>query len=101
MHLSLPLRRFRGRASTVSGIAWGTLVAAALFGGGAGLAQVADVAGPTAVLSLPGGTILGRLVESPPAADGASPTSRALGRQREGLYRTSPMVKRSAREERW
>ena len=76
MHLLLTLRRFCGRASTVSGIAWGTLVAAALFGGGAGLAQVADVAGPTAVLSLPGGTILGRLVESPPAADGASPTIR-------------------------
>jgi len=76
MNLSLPLRRFRGRASTGSGIVWGTLVAVALLAGGDRLARAADGDGPTAVLALPGGTIAGRIVESPPAAEGASPKIR-------------------------
>lgn len=76
MHLTLPLRRFRCRASTGSGIVWGTLVAVALLAGGDRLARAADGDGPTAVLALPGGTIAGRIVESPPAAEGTSSTIR-------------------------
>ena len=76
MPLSFCFRRLRCRASTGSGIVWGALVAVALLAGGARFARAADADGPTAVLALPGGTIAGRLVESPPAAEGASPTIR-------------------------
>ena len=68
--------RFRCRGPGCSGIVWGTLVAVTLLAGGARLARAADGDGPTAVLALPGGTLPGRLVESLPAAEGASPTIR-------------------------
>jgi hypothetical protein len=68
--------RFRCLGPGCSGIVWGTLVAVTLLAGGARLARAADGDGPTAVLALPGGTLPGRLVESLPAAEGASPTIR-------------------------
>ncbi len=68
--------RFRCRGPGCSGFVWGTLVAVTLLAGGARLARAADGDGPTAVLALPGGTLPGRLVESLPAAEGASPTIR-------------------------
>ena len=76
MPLFVCFRRFRCRASTGSRLVWGALVAVALLAGGARFARAADADGPTAVLALPGGTIAGRLVESPPAAEGTSPTIR-------------------------
>ena len=76
MPLFFCFRRLRCRASTGSRIVWGALVAVALLAGGACFARAADGDGPTAVLALPGGTIPGRLVESPPATEGASTTIR-------------------------
>ncbi|MEI8370121.1 MAG: hypothetical protein WCJ31_16935 [Planctomycetia bacterium] len=61
-----------------AGMVWGSIalaVAVALTGEGARLARGADVDG-FATLSLPGGTLTGRLVEAPPPAEGASPTIR-------------------------
>ena len=76
MPLFLCFLRLRCRRPECAGIVWGTLVAVALLAGSARFARAADGDGPTAVLSLPGGTIAGRLVESLPAGEGASPTIR-------------------------
>lgn len=76
MPRSLCVCRFRCRPSAGARVVWGTLVAVAVVAGGARLARAADGDGPTAVLTLAGGTLPGRLVESPPAAEGASPTIR-------------------------
>jgi hypothetical protein len=72
MHRFVGCRGCRLRLSAV--FVWVSLAAFAPLAGGAGSAMAVDVDGPTAVLSLPGGTIAGRLIEAPPAADGASPT---------------------------
>ncbi|MEN9667977.1 MAG: Thiol-disulfide oxidoreductase ResA [Planctomycetota bacterium] len=59
-----------------TGMVWGSIaVAVALAGGGARAARGADVDGG-ATLSLPGGTLPGRLVAAFPPAEGASPTIR-------------------------
>lgn len=76
MPLFLCFLRLRCRRPECAGIVSGTLVAVALLAGSARFARAADGDGPTAVLSLPGGTIAGRLVESLPAGEGASPTIR-------------------------
>ena len=59
-----------------TGMVWGSIaVAVALAGGGARAARGADVDGG-ATLSLPGGTLPGRLVAAFPPAEGDSPTIR-------------------------
>ncbi len=74
MTRSIDCRGCRPRLSAI--LVWGSLAALAMLASGVRSTMAVDVDGPTAVLSLPGGTIVGRLIEAPPAADGASPTIR-------------------------